>query len=159
MNKMNIPVDYSHIKSLAENFSKLLNNEKFADFTLMVKGKVFKIHRVVLAARSDFFAKMFSADMQEAADSKAELKGIEIDTFEEVLHYIYTGSVTATAGRISMDLYAAADIYQVDGLKSICISDIRTNLSESNALAAYKFADLYKIEGDLKQEAFHIIKR
>lgn len=156
---MNIPADYSHIKSLSEDFSNLLNSEKFVDFTLVVKGKVFKIHRVVLAARSDFFAKMFSANMQEAVDANAELKGIEIITFEEVLHYIYTGSVTATACRISIDLYAAADFYQIDGLKSICISDIRKNLSESNALDAYKLADLYKIEGDLKQEAFHIIKR
>lgn len=156
---MDIPVNYSHIKSLAEDFSRLRNCEKFVDFTLIVNGKVFKIHRVVLAARSDFFAKMFSTDMQEAADSKAELKGIEINTFEEVLHYIYTGSVTENADRISMDLYAAADIYQIEGLKSICICVIRKNLSESNALDTYKFADLYKIEGDLKQEAFHIIKR
>lgn len=139
-------------------YANINYDEEFADFTLIVKEKEFSVHRVILAARSPFFAKMFKSDMQEAADKRGELKDIEPDTFEEMLKFIYSGRLTATADHLAMDLFIAADLMQVEGLKEICVEKITKNLNKENALAVYDLADRFNVAETMKTRAWSIIQ-
>ncbi len=44
-----------HINSLSENFSSLLLSENYSDITLLVESLRIPAHKVVLAARSEYF--------------------------------------------------------------------------------------------------------
>lgn len=44
-----------HIGSLSENFSSLLASENYHDITLVVESTRIPAHKVILAARSDYF--------------------------------------------------------------------------------------------------------
>jgi actin-binding protein IPP len=141
-----------------KNFATYVNDEKYSDFTLIVKEKEFKVHRIVLAAHSPFFAKMFKVDMKEAANMRGELKDTEPDTFEELLGFIYTGSVTQAADRLAMELFIAANLMQVVDLKEICVEKIIENMSKDNAVDVYELAERFDVEGPMKTKAWEIIE-
>lgn len=44
-----------HVSSLSENFAELVDTEAYADITLIVDGSKLRSHKVILAARSDYF--------------------------------------------------------------------------------------------------------
>lgn len=44
-----------HISSLSDDFGELVESEDYADITLIVENTCFKSHKVILAARSEYF--------------------------------------------------------------------------------------------------------
>ena len=44
-----------HVSTLSENFAELVETEDYSDITLLVDGTRFRSHKVILAARSEFF--------------------------------------------------------------------------------------------------------
>ena len=45
----------AHVGSLSENIGALLLNDEYSDVTLVVGGQRFPAHKVILAARSEYF--------------------------------------------------------------------------------------------------------
>ena len=50
-----LPGEVGHIHYLSEHIGALYLNDDYSDVTLIVKGKRFQAHRVILAARSEYF--------------------------------------------------------------------------------------------------------
>lgn len=150
---------FTGLRNHSYQLSKLCNELQYSDFSLMVKGREFGVHRAILAARSSFFAKMFATDMKEAVMLKAELKEIEPDTFEELLKYIYTGVIPESAEHLAMDLFAIADRFEVDGLKKACEMRIQKNLGRENALAVFTLTEVYICDNELKDKALELVIR
>ncbi|KAG0541570.1 hypothetical protein BDA96_02G027900 [Sorghum bicolor] len=114
-----------------------------ADVEFEVGGKVFTAHKLVLAARSPVFREQFFGAAKEEATGYVRIYDMHPDTFEALLHYVYTDSlpppavlvpVTRGAGRggarreeeapaaaavLVQDLLRAADRYGLRGLKSL----------------------------------------
>jgi hypothetical protein len=97
--------------------------------------------------------------MVETGKLSATLNDLKSDTFEEALHYIYTGEVKESAGNLAIELYRAADLFQIDDLKAESLNLIDKKISKENVLAVYDLIELYKIEGNLKQKSLKIIAR
>jgi hypothetical protein len=112
-----------------------------------------------MKARSLYFEKLFLSDMVETGKMSATLEDLQADTFEEALHYIYTGEVKESAGILALELYQAADLFQIDDLKAECLSLIDKNISKQNVLAVYDLIELHNIEGNLKEKALQIIAK
>ena len=47
--------DVEHVNFLSENIGALFQNEDYSDITLLVENTRFHAHKVILAARSDYF--------------------------------------------------------------------------------------------------------
>lgn len=134
-------------------------DEKYSDFVIVVKKQEFKVHRNILGARSPFFDTMFTTNMREAKDKKAIIDEVEVDTFKEFLIFVYTGQVSPAADKLAMELYEAAHLFQVEGLKTICAEKIKISVTKENAVKIYEFAELYDIEGTLKRDVQKIITK
>jgi len=50
------------LESLHTSLKEYFNVETFSDATVTCKGRAFKVHRLILSAQSDFFAKVFTGD-------------------------------------------------------------------------------------------------
>lgn len=154
---MNAPENLQQLQSLSQQLGKIAEDEIFYDFKITVEGKEFKVHRAILAARSPYFSTMFTTYIQEAASNEFELKDVDAGTFKEFLNFIYTGRITdGFSGFI--ELYKAADLFEVDGLKSVCLKNIKSRLTKENAVAAYELAVAHNIEVEFKVEALSIIQ-
>ncbi|KXZ43769.1 hypothetical protein GPECTOR_81g219 [Gonium pectorale] len=63
------------------------------DFTVAAGGRTFPAHRLVLAARSEYFARLFAQAgcFSDSGGSQAELPDADPDAFEALLSYMYNG--------------------------------------------------------------------
>jgi hypothetical protein len=58
------PHDFVHSQQLIARMNKLRKAEHLCDVTLKVEQTLFPAHRLVLAAVSDYFAAMFTGEVQ-----------------------------------------------------------------------------------------------
>ncbi|XP_065203936.1 speckle-type POZ protein B-like [Planococcus citri] len=134
----------SHLQQLSENFSSALENHDFSDFTLSLRGKDFPVHKVVLASRSNYFDKMFKSGMVENELNRVEITDVTEDVMVEMLKFIYTGKCE-NVNKLADGLLAAADKYDLDELKMICVESISKSLSVDNAPNILVLSDLYRV--------------
>jgi len=121
------------------NFQTFRENGFLTDVTLKCQTGECRAHRVVLAARSDYFRKAFENPMKESQDSPftidVEAMGSDKGHLDELIDFLYTDHVHLK-GRTLDDIYKLlilAHAYQVDGLIQACVYAISTLISEKTA--------------------------
>ena len=102
---------------------------EFADVTFVVEGVDVPAHRVVLATKSEYFRNMFFSSMQESSGNKIEMKDVAVDTFKNVLSFLYTGELDVGLDNSVLALYKAADMYRLEDLKAFCLKMVDKELS------------------------------
>ena len=71
--------------------SRALYNTEFSDITLKCEDKTFPCHKVILSARSDVFAAMFShRDTKEDNTNEVEIEDLDAETLGHLLQFVYT---------------------------------------------------------------------
>jgi BTB/POZ domain len=125
--------------------TKLWTDQAFTDVTLECQGEKFLGHKLVLATVSPVFEAMFKEGTKENQDNYVNIEDMDSDVFEAFLRYLYTGQVDKLDG-IFMDLFAAADKYDVAPLREICIRHMATNISVDNAIDVLTLAERHTIE-------------
>lgn len=142
---------------LLGGISRMCDDEKFSDFTFVVKDKKFKLHKLVLAASSPVMERLFAADYEEKKTGQCQIDDIEPNIFNAMSRFMYTCTVPEKLCDIVCYLYAAAHYYEIQTLKDICLDEMQNNLSKENAVEVHSLAFKYDLE--LLQEAWKIIKQ
>lgn len=156
---------FSYVKSinysdqLTTQLEGLLDNTKFSDFTFALRGREFKVHKAILASRSEVFEAMFEHPFKENLTNRVEIEDIEPDVFHVLLRFIYTGQVSlAEMGTFAVGLYAAADKYMLNELKIACENHlVRRPMSADYCSELLFFTSKYPAE-HLKQEAIKFFR-
>lgn len=104
-----------HADHLLKSINKLRKERKLCDVTLKVEGKEFCAHRVVLSACSDYFSAMFTGDLEESHQPVVELQGLDPDTMEFLLDFVYTESIQVSVENVQA-LLPAACLLQLEGI-------------------------------------------
>eukprot|EP00931_Biecheleriopsis_adriatica_P019065 TRINITY_DN13109_c3_g1_i1.p1 TRINITY_DN13109_c3_g1~~TRINITY_DN13109_c3_g1_i1.p1 ORF type:complete len:421 (-),score=46.00 TRINITY_DN13109_c3_g1_i1:221-1483(-) len=80
---------------------KIRMDQAFADATVKCGDRTWDVHRVVLAAASPVFRRMFESDFKEGKTSTVVItKDVDPDVIEAILEFVYTGQLA------SLDLHA-----------------------------------------------------
>ncbi|KAL7303331.1 hypothetical protein TKK_0004520 [Trichogramma kaykai] len=153
------------------NYKSVLTNEvpklKFdwilLDENLAIKLQTAEIieipaHRVVLAAASPVFKAMFSHDMLENKRQSVDMTDINYEAAVEMLRYIYTGSVKTQEFSLTTKVLAAADKYEIEGLKEECEKILMSAVSTENVIEAIMMSNKYNTN-KLKIKAVDFVKR
>lgn len=82
----------THKDTILHKFDKLRRSELLCDTTLIVEDVHFKAHKALLAASSEYFSVMFTAEDQ-VSQSVYKLDGMSAKTFSAVLEFIYSANV------------------------------------------------------------------
>lgn len=80
-----------YARLILAQMNKMRLRTDFCDVGLKVGGRVFRVHRLVLAASSPYFSALFSGGMREADKEEVQILGVETGVFEVLLDFIYTG--------------------------------------------------------------------
>lgn len=134
----------------------LLANNSLTDVTLNIKGKELQAHKAILTTMSPVFEIMFNEGYTEHRDNYIKIEDVDSDVFEEFLRFLYSGQVEHL-DEVCFDLFAAADKYEVQPLREICIQHIGTIITVDNAVDILVFADGYGVE-NLKLQAQKFIE-
>lgn len=104
-----------HSDHILKSINRLRKEKKLCDITLKVGDKEFCAHRVILSACSDYFCAMFTGDMEESNKSVVELHGLDSDTMEFILDFVYTESIQVSVENVQA-LLPAACLLQLTGM-------------------------------------------
>lgn len=137
--------------TLSQDFGSLFESQKFGDITISVGDKELLVYKAILAARSPVFAAMFAHKIQ----NQITVKDVDYEVLREMLIYIYSGKSPNIESQ-SDRLLAAADKYDLVGLKSMCEEVLCAKISVENAVDLLVLADS-SCAGWLKARANHFI--
>lgn len=91
--------DIEHISYLSEDIGALYLSDDYSDVTLIVGGQRFNGHKIILAARSQYFRALLFGGLKESMQHEIELKDANLAAFKGLLEYIYTGRISLTDRR------------------------------------------------------------
>lgn len=90
----------------------------YADVLLVAAdGSVHECHKVVLAAQSPVFDRMFQAEMQEAATGRVVMDDVSPDALDALLHYLYGGCTLQPS--ITVELFT--------GVRCMCVCAVTSS--------------------------------
>jgi hypothetical protein len=79
-------------EELLSRFAILYNQDSSSDFDLKCGTKVFHVHKVVPASRSDAFKDMFKEEsLGENKKTQATIEDCELETLSHLLEFMYKG--------------------------------------------------------------------
>ena len=144
------PISDAEQDSFCVELAKRLNMQRkqdhLCDVTLLTKDdKEFKAHRNVLTAASPFFCKLLQSDMKENREGIVRFEEISGAIMEDVLEFMYTGSVEVTQEN-SMELIAAANYLLIPGLKKLSGRLLERQMGKSNCISTFYFAEMYECD-------------
>ncbi|XP_023328402.1 kelch repeat and BTB domain-containing protein 12 [Eurytemora carolleeae] len=140
------------------NLDWLQRAGELTDVNILVEGVSYPAHRVILAAHSEYFHRMFTCGMSESRNQDVKLQGMEPDVFQEVLGYIYCGRLVSTDIDILKGVYLAANMLQMSDLEHLTINKLGKNCTLSNCLDLYFFVESF-CDLDLHANIFKKVKR
>ena len=101
----------NHQTNLISVFEELRQNEDFTDVTLAVEsGQTIKCHKMILAASSLYFQKLFNNNSWEEHPIIVVLKDIRFKHIEAILQYMYRGEINVEQDELTELLKVAADL-------------------------------------------------
>ncbi|KAF8786538.1 Speckle-type POZ protein like [Argiope bruennichi] len=124
---------------------------KMSDVVLTVGAVNFPAHKVILAARSPVFARMFENDMIEKKSGIVDIKDIDVAILNMMLTYMYSAKVETLNYDSALKLYIAADRYEVIALKEHCSTFLKKDLSAFNCCEIFIFSDMH---GDMDLKTY-----
>lgn len=120
-----------------KNLNAQRMKNQFSDVGLVAGGNVIRAHRSVLAAASAYFNAMFTGGLVEEQQELVEIHSISLKILSLLIDFIYTGNVEITQDNVQ-ELFAAADMLELDEVVSGCITYLQEQLDSSNALGIYR---------------------
>ncbi|KAK7511770.1 BTB/POZ protein [Phyllosticta citriasiana] len=108
-----------------KSISSLFDSSRYADAKIECDGHVFPIHKSIVCTQSEYFSRAFDEKngFKEAKTNTIELEDVEASTVRAMIEYMYHGDYKTDDldddTMPSIKVYAAAEMYQVEGLKEV----------------------------------------
>ena len=129
------------LDGVSKDFSRLFHEGPDHDVEFLCEEETVRAHKNVLCCRSDVFATMFRTDMTEGKNGQVKLTDMRGDILRQFLGHLYTGMLPELTVDVALQLYEAADKYNVYALKKQCASFLMENVSPENACKILIVAD------------------
>jgi hypothetical protein len=126
---------------IGEFFANLYNSKDFSDIILAVGESKINAHKLVLAARSEYFAALFGPDFKESKEKVVEIEEDDEELFKEMIQIFYTNDVSEVDVDKAMELIVLARKYLVEELVKSCEEIIIKNMTVENCLEILLVAD------------------
>lgn len=139
-----------HVSSLSDNLGELIENSEYSDITLVVENRKFPAHKVILAARSDYFRAMLFGGMLESQPgiTEIELQETAAKPFEALLKYIYTGKMNLLEVKQEehlLDILGMSHRYGFVELENSISEYLKAILNIKNVCLIYDLANMYNL--------------
>lgn len=140
--------EIDHVELLSSQASALYRSQEFTDVTFVVEGSKFFAHRVMLAARSEYFRALLYGGMRETnPETEIELKDTTAPAFDALLKYVYSGKMFLGDYKEEtiLELLSLAHKYGFLALESALQGYLKAILSIRNVCVVFDAALLYQM--------------
>ncbi|XP_050817799.1 actin-binding protein IPP [Gopherus flavomarginatus] len=129
-----------HAHLILAQMNKMRGAHNFCDVQLQVGEEGFKVHRLVLAASSPYFAALFTGGMKESSKDVVRILGVEAGIFQMLLDFIYTGVVNVGESNVQ-ELIVAADMLQLTEVVDLCCEFLKGQIDPLNCIGLFQFSE------------------
>jgi BTB/POZ domain-containing protein 9 len=136
------------VKQLSKDIGNLFNNTDYCDLKLIVEGVEFKAHRIILAARSEYFRALLFSGMKESNCDSIEINEARPGAFRLLLQYIYTGKISFRNEKeeLLIDLLGLVHQYGFIDLQKSTSDYLESILDIKNVCSIYDISSLYQLK-------------
>jgi len=117
--------------SFFSGLNDLRTNQQLFDFTILIGERAFPVHKVIMAANSDYFKQMFLIEMREREENRVTIEGVDPYIMELVIDYCYTQEISLNDENYQVVL-SAASRFMMKSLLDIIANYLSTIFSRSN---------------------------
>ncbi|XP_077299785.1 BTB (POZ) domain containing 9 [Arctopsyche grandis] len=141
--------DIEHTGFLSEDIGQLCLSTEYSDVMLVVENQHIPAHKVILAARSEYFRALLFGGMRETSQNEIELQGAPLQAFKALLRYVYSGhmALSTLSEDNVLDTLGLAHQFGFQKLESAISEYLRQILALRNVCAILDAARLYGLEG------------
>ncbi|XP_062300547.1 kelch-like protein 33 [Scomber scombrus] len=154
--KKNIPVT-EQLKITLQSIEKLWAGRVGCDVILDVDGALFQVHRVILAASSDYFRGMFTCGMRESNQTCVALPFLLASELQALISCSYSGTLPLSWDCV-FEITCTALQLQFQPAISLCLDFIRQEIEARSCLDVASFAEAYGMS-ELLEEANDFVLR
>lgn len=124
---------------------KYVNNPEMSDVQFRVEGRVFYAHKIILVNASPRFKSMLSSKCSDETPPVVQINDIRYDIFQLVMQYLYKGGCEEfdIDQNDVLELMAAAEFFQLDGLLRFCEAQSSRFVDLDNVVSMYVHAKVY----------------
>jgi len=123
-----------HMFRVVKEIESEFNNDKTADVQLIIEGKCIYAHKIILSAKSNYFKAMFNSGMCESESSKITITDFRYSTIKSLIKFLYSVKTEVNDDLNELiDLYRAADKYQLESLMNYIHQSICSKITCQNA--------------------------
>ncbi|KAG9461840.1 hypothetical protein GDO78_015585 [Eleutherodactylus coqui] len=140
--------EIDHVHILSEHVGALINGEEYSDVTFIVDKMRFPAHRVILAARCQYFRALLYGGMRESRpEAEITLQDTSPEAFAMLMKYMYTGRASLRDEReeVLLDFLSLAHKYGFPELEDSTSEYLCTILKIQNVCMIYDVASLYSL--------------
>jgi len=131
-----------NFEELVERLEEVFKNKEFSDVIVKCGSIKFECHKVFLASSSPVFKAMFNTQMKEKISNEVHIDDVKPDVMADLLQFIYTGKFS-NFDKFAMDLFIAADKYQIESLKKLCERELVKSIGMENCFSLLIMGDTY----------------
>src|SRR6218665_1124863 len=102
----------------------------------------YSCHRLVLAASSVYFERMFSNDMTESRAAEIRLNNVSAKALQNLIEYAYTSKLTLCKDAV-LETFEAADMLQFPKARDFCQEYLLDQIDAQNCLSFLMYADAF----------------
>ncbi|XP_020510187.1 kelch-like protein 33 [Labrus bergylta] len=145
------------MKITLKSIKQLWDDGVGCDVDLAVDGALFHVHRVILAASSDYFRSMFTCGMKESHQTCINLPFLLAFELEALIGYSYSGILPLSWDCV-FEITCTALQLQFQPASSVCFNFLQQEMDDGSCLDVASFAEAYGIS-DLHEEANDFVLR
>jgi len=128
---------------LSLDMISLLESGDCTDCIIICKGREFQCHRSILVGRSSVFKAMLTHQTKEKVSGRIMIDDFEEETVYTLLRYLYSGNVENLEKKDVGCLLRAADKYDLNELKQLCVSTLGGKIDIENVCSILSLAKMY----------------
>lgn len=143
--------DKNILDFLSKDIGSLCLAEEFADVHLVIDGERIPGHKMILAARSEYFRALLCGNMSESSKNEIVLPIlVPADYFKILLQFIYKGKVDFEPEK-AFEILHLANQFCIEPVETAISSYLQNNLSTENIVDAFNAGCLYSLEPLIKK--------
>lgn len=143
--KMKKKMYQEHGGRVLQGMTHLWQSNELCDYTLTAGNRTFKVHRMYLAATSDYFYALLTNGMMETQKDTVNLKGVTAEGLEPLLNFLYTGDLEIDVEN-ALDILDAASHLQVHSVLKLCLAFLTNNTTVDNCVDVLNLSKLYSTD-------------
>ena len=130
----------AHCVCFCSKLREYFTASKYTDVNIVCQNRIFRCHRLVLAAASEYFDTMFNGNFKEGQLDDIVLNGFDADILEQTLQFMYRGDISVNDDNV-YHMLRVADYLKFSTMEKLCIRYlVERNIPIDYALEIFLFA-------------------